>query len=283
MIWLFLVLISVLSYAVSTLFKRVFLKDDKSDVYTYTVVFQFLIAILVFIYTLFTGFNIPDIRLFSWNLLLMVALYNIANLLFFKGLKSIEASETSILVSSSAIWVMVSASLFLRETVSIGRILGAFLIILGILIISLKNKLWRFKKGHIFILLSALFYGVAFTNDAFILNSMEAPTFSVLSFGLPAIALLLINPRCVKNVPYILNKNRFLKILGAALLHAIAAVTVYTAYRNGGDASQISPLSQTTTIFVVILSYFFLKEKDNIFRKILGSVISFLGVLMLIS
>ena len=66
-----------------------------------------------------------------------------------------------------------------------------------------------------------------------------------------------------------------------AFFYAISAVTVFEAYQVGRNAAQIAPLNQTTIIVTVVLAVIFLKEKTQFARKILGSLISFVGVLFL--
>lgn len=282
MIWLILVFVSALSWALSTLFKRVFMKEEESDHYAYVIVFQLLIALLMFLYTLFFGFRLPALRPIAWNLVLMTLIYALAPIAFFKGLKTVEASESAILVASRSIWVTVAAIFFLQEGLSVNKVLGTVLVVLGISISFWKNKKWKLNKGHVLILISALLFGLAFTNDAFILNTMEAASFSVLAFSFPAVALLLIKPKSIKNFSYILNKKRFPKMLGASIFHGIATLAIYSAYRYGGEASQIVPISQIAIIFTVIFGYLFLRERKNILQKVIGSIIVFLGVLFLI-
>jgi drug/metabolite transporter (DMT)-like permease len=279
--WLILVLVGTLFWSITTLLQRAFLKEEQSDAYTYAIVFQLLVSFSILIYVLFTGFNIPSLKPILFNLVLMTILYAVANFTLYKGLQLIEASEMTILLSSKSIWTMWAATIFLNEKITPLRIIGTLLIISGVIVISWKKKVLKFNKGYTLILISAALFGLAFTNDAFILEVIEAPSFSVLAFGFPAIALLLIRPKSFKELRFFFQKNRLIKVLEASLFYSIAAVTIYAAYRAGGNVSQISPITQLTIVINVILSYIFLKERNFLLRKIIGSLLALVGVLLI--
>jgi drug/metabolite transporter (DMT)-like permease len=282
MIWLILVLISAVAFSLGTLLKKVFFNRGNRDPYAYSIVYQLLTASLIFIYTLFAGFNLPPMRPLIGSFAIITVLYALGNITFFRGLKSTDASVASVLMSSRPIWVMIAAALFLQESISIGRLAGTILVVLGILLITWKHNSIKFKKGHFLILFSALSFGLAFIGTAIILRSMEAATFGVLAFTFPALFLMAINPKVIPKIKTIINKKTFLEVLGACFFQAIAGVAMYNAYRFGGDASQITPIRELSVVLTVILGYLILKEKTNIVRKIIGSIISFLGVLLLI-
>jgi drug/metabolite transporter (DMT)-like permease len=282
MAWLILVLLGTFFWSVTTLLQRAFLKEEQSNHYSYAIVFQLLVAILTFIYTLFSGFNLPDFKEYYINIILMIVLYALGNLAMYKGIKLVEASEKTILYSSNAIWTMLLAVLILGEKITYLRILGAFLIILSVIILSWENKSFKLKKGYLLILLAAVLFSLAFINDTILLKTIDAASLSVLGFGLPAIALFLFRPKIIKEFKFFFEKKRLLKILGAGFFYAIAVVAIKASYKIGGDASQIAPIMQLTIIITVILAYIFLKERDSLLKKIIGSALALAGVLLII-
>ncbi|MFA5349227.1 MAG: DMT family transporter [Candidatus Paceibacterota bacterium] len=282
MIWLILVLLGTFFWSITTILQRAFLKEEQSNHYSYAIIFQLLVAILIFIYTLFAGLNLPDFKEYYINIILMVILYALGNLTMYKGMQLVEASEKAIIYSSNAIWTMLLAALFLKEQITYLRITGAFFIILSVIIISYKKGSFKFKKGHILIMLTAVIFGFAFINDIVLLKTIDAASLSVLGFGLPSIALFLARPKIAKEFKFFFEKKRLLKIIGAGLFYAAAAVLIKSAYRVGGDASQIAPITQLTIIITVMLAYVFLKEKKSLLKKIIGSVLALIGVLLII-
>jgi len=280
--WLLFIVIGTIFFSLTTLLQRAFLKEEQSNYYAYAVAFQLLIALLIFIYVFFTGFNVPSFTSLPLNWGLVIFLYALANLAMFKGLQTIEASETSILISSRAIWTMFGAAIFLGEEVTLLRAVGVLLIIFGIAVIFHKGKKWKFNVGHLLILCSAALLGLAFTNDAFILKTVDAPSFAVFAFGLPGITLLLIKPKIIKELSYFLELKRAIKLLGASSLFSVAAVATYSSYRAGGDASQIMPIMQFSIIITVFLAYIFLGERGFVLKKIIGLLLALAGVLLIV-
>jgi drug/metabolite transporter (DMT)-like permease len=283
MSWIFLILIGILFISISSLFQRVLLKDEQSDPFTYAIIFQLIIAILFFIYVAFTGFNLPPLKPLIPHLLLTSLLYALSNLFYFKGLKTIEVSESSILSSSKAVWTMLTATIFLGEQVDLARIAGMFLVLAGITVVSWKRRDWKLNKGHFFILTGAFFLGIAFTNDAFLLNHFEAPSYSAIAFLFPALLLLAIRPKSINKFRLFLDKKRLFRMVVASFLLGIGNLSVYYSYQRGGDASQIAPISQSSIIFVVILAFIFLKERKRFAQKVIGSLLVLIGVWLLVT
>lgn len=281
MSWIFLALIGILFISVSSLFERVLLKEEQSDPFTYSIVFQLLIAALFFICIAFTGFHLPPLKPLIPYLFLMAVLYSLGNWLGFKGLKTTEASETSILWSSKSIWTMMTAIIFLNEPVDLKRIIGMLLIITAIIIINWKGKVWKLNKGHFFILIAALCYGIAFTNDAFLLNHFEVLSYSAIAFLFPPLLLLIIRPKTIIKFKLFLDKKRLLLITIASFFLGIGTLAVYSSYQQGGDASQVIPINQSSVVLIVLLSYIFLKERGRFPQKVIGSLLVFVGVLLL--
>src|SRR5438552_3365352 len=91
--WFPFILLSVGAVAVATILRKILLRDKKSDPAASIIVFQFLGAGIFLILVLHKGFVLPPITTYPLNFLLLAAAYSIGNLLVFKALKHIEASE----------------------------------------------------------------------------------------------------------------------------------------------------------------------------------------------
>lgn len=282
--WLILTLISALTLSLTRIFQRVVLKDSMSDSIAFSVVFQLTVSLLFLVFTLVTNsFKVPSLSAIAVNMLIMTLLYSLANLLVFTAFKHAEASEVSILLASSTIWSVVSAVIVLQERLTVLNLLGIACIFIGIVFVNFTRKRWQLAKGHLFALLGAIFFGVAFTNDVFILSHFEnIASYMVPAFALPGLATLVNSPKTVHKLPYFFKANVVLKVVLCGGLYAISAITIYMAYRAGGMASIISPIQQTNIILTVILGYLFLKEKDNLGKKSIAATATFIGVLLLI-
>lgn len=182
--WQVLVSISALTYSLSSLLQRVLMRDDQSDPYLYSIVFQLTVGGLIFVYTLFVGFNLPNLTAFLPNLVALTVLYALGGIALFYTFKSVDAASAGILTSTR----------------------------------SLTTSLTSTKLGRVMLL--GLFYG-------------------------------------------------------------IAAVTVFLSYQQGGDVSQVGPISQTQAVLTVFLGALILKEKKQLVYKFLGAIATVGGVALL--
>lgn len=284
MSWQLLLTTSIISYAVGVLLQRIIQKGGKNDPYAFSIFFQLTIGIVIGIYALLRGFVIPNYGDFLPNMILMVILYAIANTLIFSALTYLDAAAFTILFSSRALWTIVAAVLFLNEPFSFKQVIGTILIIISVILVSAKSKKVTLKKGEIYALLAALFFGTAFANDAYIINTYHVDVESNLFFAfvLPALAMWIIRPQATKHMKPFLNRAILLPSLALTIFYATSAITIFLAYDIAKNAAQIAPLNQTSIIIIVILSMIFLKERDNIPKKILGALVSFVGVLLIL-
>lgn len=213
----------------------------------------------------------------------MTVLYCLGNVLTFKAFKITEASEVSIIFASSTAWAVVSAVVFLGERLSLQNVIGIGLIVTGLVAINLTKSKWRFQRGHVYALLAAACFGLAFTNDAYIIGQYQSiASYMVLAFLLPGLSILLFFPKSGHHLRHFASVGTIFKVVSCGLFYAISALTIFTAYKVGGQASIISPIQQMGMIFTVILSYILLKERDKLPQKIIGTILSFLGVLLLV-
>lgn len=278
--WQILLAISVITYSISVLLQRVLLKNDKSDPVAYSIVFQLLTGILIGIYAIFNGFTTPNLVPLIPNLILMTILYGAGNVFIFSALKMIDASEFTIVFASRALWTIIGAMIFLKESFSAQQALGTILIISSVVLVSWTKQKFSFSKGFIFSVLAALSFGLAFTNDAFIVNNFDVPSYLTIAFIVPSLAVWAINPKSTVKMKPLFERKTLLKLGLLGVFYAVSAITIFLAYQVGKNASQIAPLNQTATIITVVLSVIFLKERTDLLRKLLGAIISFVGVVL---
>ena len=203
MTWLILVIISAISSSVSRILQKVLLKEKDSEPFAFAFVFQLLLAFLFFLYTFITKtLIIPNLSGVFLNLILMAIFYSLGNIFIYKAFKLAEASEASIIFASSTLWTVISAVIFLGDKLSNSNIAGILLVILGIIAVNYSRSKWKMNKGHLYALLGAMMFGIAFTNDAFIINRFTSiSSYMLLSFFLSSITILIFRPNLIKGVP----------------------------------------------------------------------------------
>lgn len=281
--WILLILISAVAFSISTLLQKVLLSEEQSEPVSYAIVFQLLTAVVILMFALYRGFSFPDFRPYLLNLFLLILLYAAFNFFMFKAFQTTEASEVTILIASRTLWTVVLSLIFLHESIQIKAIVGILLVVLGVIVVSFSKKgHWKFHQGHLYALAAAFCFGAAFTNDGFMIKNFDVPSYEVFSFALPALFLLIIQPKVYKKINLFFQMKRVSKMLFTSIFYAIAAITVFLAYQMGGTMTQIAPLGQISTILTVILAFVFLKERDRIPQKALGTILVFGGVLLLV-
>lgn len=280
--WQILLSISIVTYSVSVLLQRILLKNNKSDPIAYSIVFQLLIGILIGIYAVFKGFSTPNLVPIIPNLILMTILYGAGNVFIFSALKMIDASEFTIVFASRALWTIIGEIIFLKESFSAQQTLGTLLIIASVILVSWKKQKFIFSKGFVFSVLAGLFFGFAFTNDAFIVNNFDVPSYLTIAFIIPSLAVWAIYPKSTAKMKLLFERKTLLKLGLLGIFYTISSITIFLAYQIGKNATQIAPLNQTATIITVILSIIFLKERLDLWKKLLAVIISFVGVVLII-
>lgn len=281
MAWLAYALLSVFLFSITSLFQKVLMKDEQSDAHTYSIVFQIIGAAIVTIIAAINGFVMPPITQYPINFFLLAALYGLGTLCVFNAFKYIEASEVTIISSTRAIVVITSAILLLGENFSILKGIGTMLILLAAYLVSSKLGKIKFNKGFLYAIGIAIFYGLATTNDAYLIPHVDVISFLAIGFLLPGIFLIAVKPNALLKVHKFLEVKVFSKMLLLTIFYAGGAVTFYYALASGADASQLSPISQSSVITTVILSAVILKERDNIYKKLLAAIFVIAGVLLI--
>lgn len=270
--WIILTLIALVSFSFARILQKSLLTRE-SDSIAYALYFQFLVAIIIFPVAIFNGFKIPPLQHIWFNLILMILLYGFANIFSYLSLKFTPVSEFIILLSTIPIWTVLTSIPILHESVSPFKIIGIILALIGVISVFYSINKIHLNIGHFFSFITAILFGVAYTNDAILLHYFSATTYSVIYFLLPALFVAIVYPNKIGRLGYYLKKHNILKFFATALLFAIAAVSINTSYKLGGEISQISTIVQLNSILTVFLGIFLLNEKENLLRKIIGGII----------
>lgn len=282
--WFLLTLVSAVSGSLTKILQKVLLRDKDRDPFAFGFVFQMTVSAIFLIFTIVTGtLEFPSLLGLGLNLVVLILFYSVANVLSFKAFKIADASEVSIILASSTLWSVLAAVIMLGEKLTSINVAGVFIVMLGILSVNYRKTDWKVNKGHLYALFGSVLFGIAFTNDVYIINRYNSvSSYMVIAFALPAFATLGFKPQSYRNISRYLRKDTVLNLLLCATLYALSALTIFGAYKLGGPASIISPIQQTSIIFTVIIGYFFLNERDRLPQKIIGTLLTFIGVLMLL-
>jgi drug/metabolite transporter (DMT)-like permease len=259
------------------------LKDDDSSPQAQTIAFLGLGGFIAIVVALIQGkldllFPIGLI----WNFIILIVMLTPAYLLKYRSYQLIGASEVVMFSVTGRILNIIGAYFFLHENITLKIIIGALLILFGVMITRYEKKKFVLNKGVGIVLLSSVLFGLSDINGYYILKSYDSTNFLIYSELLPVLTLLILNPKAVKRLRYYFQKGRTLKISLLSLCDAFGMLALYLAFQSGGSASIIGPLRATSIIVTTVLAILILKERNNIRNKIVGSVIAVIGAMFLI-
>lgn len=286
MTWVGYIALSTVAHSISVLIQRVLVQENKEHPIAFIVFYQILVGIIVLAYGFLRGFlsfPLETIAELWLPLLLAFALYACAGYFIFISLERIPASNFTIALSSRIFFTAIAAWILLGESLSLIQCGGAALIFTGIVVASFSSRSKVVDtSGLLFAVLAAVFSGLANVNDRFILQSMEVHSYTGLSFLGVAVIFAIFQTKKLVAGRSLLRPQPFVRIALFAAVYAIATLTFYIALQIGESASQVVSVSLVSVIVTVLFAMIFLKEREHPYQKILGAVLSFIGVLLLV-
>lgn len=281
MSWQIAIGLSVVFYSIAVLLQRVVLKDGEARPIATALVFQLVVSAGIGVLAVLTGnWSLPPLGPLWLNLVLTSLLYGIANIAVFTALKTVEASKFTILFATRGLFTIIASSFLLSEGLNPTQLVGALFIFGGVVLVNFKSNQLQFSKGDWLALIGGLMVGLANTNDRFLLGSINFFMFSMLGFFLPTIPMVLIYPKEIGHLKTFLQPNLLGKMLLLCLFYGAAAITFFWALQLTPNSSQVAAVNLTSVIVIVLLAVVFLKESTDILKKIIGAVLSFVGLLL---
>ena len=283
MSWTVLIVLSTLLFSLSNLFHRVVMRDSKSDPFAQTFVYYGFAGLLTLTLAIARG-NVQ--YAISWRQLPFFVFLMIGGMMApvckFKAVKHLEASESSILLSSQNLWEVMLAFIVLRETFSSQRLLGTLIVLLGIGIAQWRKTRFVFNDAVIFALMASLIYALNNIVGDFVLRDYDVFSFNAYTWLLPLITLICIRPHIYKKLSFYRQPRHLISVIIVACTATLGTICISRAYQVARNASLIAPISASGTIFTVIFAILILKERNNMRQKLGGAIIVVIGLLLLI-
>lgn len=277
MSWVIIALISVVSLSGAAIYQKIAMRDERSDPVVSSIVFQYVLTIITLIYALIVGFKLPPMELFFPYFFISAIVYAYGTLFFFKAIKLIEASENAILSSFGVFATIGSSYIFLGERLNGKQFIGLGLILVSVIAVNLKKNKFKFNLGALYSLAGATLYGLALTNDTYIVRSFDAVSYVPIMSFMPGVVLSIMFLGSFKKITKDLRKSINKDLMIFCVLYGIQAVTFYLALTGGATASQLGSFVKIQVVLNVILATIFLKERDNLPLKFVAGVLTVVG------
>ncbi len=245
-----------------------------------TVLLELLASVLVLVLFPFFEIKFPtNISVYIF-LGLSIIFYAVSDRLNTDVRKGIEASTFSIMKQLSTVFMTFSGFLFFKEEFIVNKFVGAILIILSNVIIFYKKGEGKLNKYVGLGIISNICYTIALFLDVSYSECFNLPFYVMLTLGVPAILIIIFEKIKVSDLKNEFTKENRLPILVTAVTWSFCIVAQLRAYQLG-NVSVVAPLCSLIVIINVIVGYIFLKERDNLLKKIIAAALIILGILLI--
>lgn len=245
-----------------------------------TVLIQIIGGLIAFILCLFFEIRFPtDIRIYI-ILGISIICYTVKDRLDTKVLSGIEASTFNILQQLSTTFMILAGLVFFKEEFVLAKFIGAMLIIFSNVLVFYQKGKFELNKFVLLGIISNLVFTVALFLDVNISEHFNLPMYASITLIVPAILIMIferIKPSEIKKEFVNGNKKA---ILITAITWPIAIITQLRAYQLG-NVTIVAPLCALSVMLNVLVGYLFLKEKDNLLRKIISAILIIISIILI--
>lgn len=291
-LWIIYAFASVLfSVTYGLLSKRLLNTEEDHDPIAYASSLFSVVGVLSLIAYLWVGYTPRDFSAFGNTQVLLflfmnVILYSAAPSLYWRSLKHLPASEVAIMYDLTALYVFVFGISLGTEAFNSMRLFGGLLIVVASIVLGFqtqRKKGLRLNKYFVMLMLATILYALAaLTDNIIITRKYFSPLFfQILSFSIPSVLILLLNPRNAKHLPKLYAWRTYKWTLLNGLFFFASFWAIYKAYAVGGATSQVNFVIASETVFMVILAAIFLKERDHLYLKFICAILAVIGMFFL--
>lgn len=225
----------------------------------------------------FFSFSLPQSVSIWIALLLGIFFIFLCDLFAFLALEKIEASLYQIIGQLRHVVVLFGAFLLFTENISPIKIFSIVLIIFGVYIALLAKSKVKINKGAIYAFLSTVFIALAFLFIKMASVDVSPAFSSSLSLIISGILMYLLLLRRGAKPTEIMSIPHLKQLFIAAAIFSAFELSLFTALTIG-EASRVTPVTQSSMIFTLVGGYIFLKEKDRLKEKVFGCILIAIGI-----
>ena len=221
--------------------------------------------------------NDPKIYLF---LGLSIIFYTISDRVNTTVRSGIEASTFSVITQLSTVFMIVAGVLFFKEPFVLNKFIGAILIVFSNVLIFFKKGNGKPNKYVLLGIFANVCFSIALFLDVNNSDKFNLPIYVALTLGIPTILIAIFEKIKFSDIKEEYNKGNKKAIWITAITWSLSIVAQLRAYQLG-EVSIVAPLCALSVILNVIVGYFFLKEKDDMFKKIIAALLIILGIILI--
>lgn len=285
--WFYLILASGLIFTIRTIWGRLILREEK-DLLAYNLSQQGILALLILPIALW-GWQTPANKIVFIYLILLGVWDVLSIFLYTKSESYLEVSLRTIVYQSRMVWMVFLGYLLLGETLNWQKLAGGFLIFGGVVLVTWqKNRISRLKllwkrlrnhqstdreKGILLTAAASLSISLQLLIEKLLLDWVTPAMLILFLSGTSALIYGLL----VKDLRRLVRLPRL--TLWQGLLHPVGAWLFWTGTAMT-EVTKTAPITGSFAVLAVLLGIVFLKERERVWQKILGSLVAVAGVIL---
>lgn len=285
MAWLLLTIFAILSRSFMSILTKLFSSAAPVSSITQSMLFTGVAAIFACVAIPILGNFQLDFSPTVWSILtVIIVLQAVGNLLYFKGLKELQASVASVAFSSIVIWSTLLSVVFLGANFSLIQYAGVALLLFSIVYIQYKKGGKYLEPAVLYIMAGSLCYAGFVVGSAKIASIVPLSTYLLLCYLGPTLIIgILYSKKIKQDLAHLHLKNH--KYIPILLLTSLASVGYfcfsYFAYQFAPSKGTVVVLLTLQVVVSVLLGIIFLKEHDRLGRKLSAGALALIASIMI--
>jgi drug/metabolite transporter (DMT)-like permease len=201
-----------------------------------------------------------------------------SNIASYLSQKHMDAGVTSILWNIYTPITIFLSSILLHEGLKLNQILGTVVLLFAIVLISKKHRIGRFSFDRYFLLtlLSGVLISGVLVAERALQNTTGFSAGVMISWGSGALALGLVSLFWGAK-----HKYSTREVLTTGGLQFIGSLSYVILVWVSGNLSVVSSVTTFKVVIIFIAAAVFLNEREDLPRKIFGSILAVLGLLLM--
>ena len=277
--WFLFIFSHIIFNIIFTQLFKIVIKNSKSEG-TITILVQFIAGITsILISPLFKYTFSTDWKVYL-TLIIACIFYSISDRMNTTVRNGIEASTFSIISQLATVFMISAGILFFKEPFILKKIIGAALIVLSNIFIFYKKGNQKINKYVILGIFSNIAYSIALFIDVNISNNFNLAIYVATTLLVSSLFIIIFEKIKFNDIKKEFNKSNKKLVFITGFSWSTMLICQLNAYKLGNITS-VAPLCALTVIGNVIVSYIFLKEKNDLLKKIIAAIIIIISVFLI--
>lgn len=239
-------------------------------------------ATITWIAAIISQANMPDIAAWPYFIAAGILAPGLSAIFNFEGIKRVGIAFATPLIATAPIFSTTLAIIFLQEEVNTLIILGTFIIIFGVFLLTFFRQKKRINLADLKLpFFAAAFVGTATTISKIGLNISNFPfggiAIAITAGAITQIIVITFLKRW-KNISRTVDDFKYFIFAGLSIG---TALTIFFYALSIGKVSVVFPINTTQTLFAFIFTWIFLRDQDFIsLHTFLGAITVVLGAVL---